>query len=205
AEPLPELIEEEFELSPSGPTSNFDLEVAEPAPAPVASAPARTTRPAARPVIETSGPLSDEDKEFIEEHLGEGRVFRKYGLIDKAADQFEAVIARFPDNVDARKELLEVHKEKGLTAKVAEQSLALAEIFRLKGDVAAAESHEAEAQRLAPEAIPAKAPAPAAPAAARPAARPAPPAPVAKAPPPADEGELMLEEQAAPLVTSDEE
>src|SRR5439155_4942955 len=106
AEPLPELIEEELELSPSGPTSNFDLEVAEPAPAPVASAPARTTRPAARPVIAPSGPLSDQDKEFIEEHLGEGRVFRKYGLIDKAADQFEAVIARFPDNVDARKELL---------------------------------------------------------------------------------------------------
>jgi len=49
-------------------------------------------------------------------------VFRKYGLIDKAADQFEAVVARFPDNVDSRKELLEVYKEKGLNAKVAEQS-----------------------------------------------------------------------------------
>src|SRR5206468_7964881 len=166
AEPMPELIEEEFDLSQGVAASNFDIGISPRAPAPVAAVPGRTTKPAARPAIEVSGTLSDEDKEFIEEHLGEGRVFRKYGLIDKAADQFEAVIARFPDNVDARKELLEVHKEKGLTAKVAEQSLALAEIFRLKGDVAAAESHEAEAQRLAPEAIPAKAPAPAAPAAA---------------------------------------
>ena len=207
AEPMPELIEEEFDLSQGEPASSFDIGISPPAPAP-SSVGGRTTKPAARPMIEASGPLSDDDKEFVEEHLGEGRVFRKYGLIDKAADQFEAVVARFPDNVDARKELLEVYKEKGLNAKVAEQSLALAEIFRLKGDVAAADIHEAEARRLAPEMaapppapVAAKAPAPAA----RPAARPAaPPAPAPKAPP-ADEAELMLEEQAAPLVSTDEE
>jgi tetratricopeptide (TPR) repeat protein len=211
AEPLPELIEEEFDLAQDEVVSNFDIGIVATPSAPVARAPGRATRPASRPAIEASGPLSDEDKEFIEEHLGEGRVFRKYGLIDKAADQFEAVVARFPDNVDARKELLDVYKEKGLGAKVAEQSLALAEIFRLKGDVAAAESHEAEALRLAPEAaapapapVAARAPAAAAPAA-RPAAKPAaPPAPPAKAPP-ADEGELIVEEQAAPLVSGDEE
>ena len=118
AEPMPELIEEEFDLSQGVAASNFDIGISPRAPAPVAAVPGRTTKPAARPAIEVSGPLSDEDKEFIEEHLGEGRVFRKYGLIDKAADQFEAVVARFPDNVDARKELLEVHKEKGLAAKV---------------------------------------------------------------------------------------
>jgi pilus assembly protein FimV len=202
AEPMPELIEEEFDLSQSETESSFELGVAEPSPPPTRTVPppARTTRPASRPAIEASGPLSDEDKEFIEEHLGEGRVFRKYGLIDKAADQFEAVIARFPDNVDARKELLDVYKEKGLAPKVAEQCLALAEIMRLKGDVSAAENYEAEAQRLAPEAAPAppRAPAPAAKAPARPAA----PAPAA---PPVEEGELMLEEQAAPLATGDEE
>lgn len=213
AEPMTELIEEEFDLSQGEAASNFDIGISAPAPAPVAAAPGRTTKPAARPAIEASGPFSDEDKEFIEEHLGEGRVFRKYGLIDKAADQFEAVVARFPDNVDARKELLEVHKEKGLTAKVAEQSMALAEIFRLKGDVAAAESHEAEALRLAPEMaapspapVAAKAPPPAVARApvARPAAKPAaPPAAAAKAPP-VDEDELTFEEH-APLASTDEE
>jgi tetratricopeptide (TPR) repeat protein len=204
-EPMPELIEEEFDLGVQAESSTFDLGVSERAPAPVAGPPGRTTARVRRPAIEASGPLSDEDKEFIEEHLGEGRVFRKYGLIDKAADQFEAVVARFPDNVDARKELLDVYKEKGLMAKAAEQSMALAEIYRLKGDAAAAESHEAEAQRLAPEvAAPpaAKAPAPAP--VAKPAAKPAavrPPAP----PPAAEELELMFEEQAAPIVSSDEE
>ena len=203
AEPMPELIEEEFDLGIQAESGPFDLGVSEPEPAPVASPPGRTTARARRPAIEVSGPLSDEDKEFVEEHLGEGRVFRKYGLIDKAADQFEAVVARFPDNVDARKELLDVYKEKGLAAKAAEQSMALAEIYRLKGDAAAAESHEAEAQRLAPEvsAPPAaKAPAPMAKPAAKPAAMP-PPAPA----PAAEESELMLEEQAAPIVSSDEE
>ena len=63
--------------------------------------------------IQLSDPPSEEDKEFIEEHLAEGRVFRKYGLIDKALDQFDAVIARFPDNVETRLELKEVFEEKG--------------------------------------------------------------------------------------------
>jgi tetratricopeptide (TPR) repeat protein len=200
-EPMPELIEEEFDLGVQAEANTFDLGGAEPAPPPVASPPGRTTAPVSRPAIEASGPLSDEDKEFIEEHLGEGRVFRKYGLIDKAADQFEAVVARFPDNVDARKELLDVYKEKGLSAKAAEQSMALAEIFRLKGDAAAAESHEAEAQRLAPEAAAPPA-ARAAPPAARPAAKaPAPPAPA----PVVDDMELMVEEPSAAPAPRDEE
>ena len=110
-----------------------------------AAARARVQRPAPRPPIEVSGPLSEEEKEFIDEHLAEGKVFRKYGLVDKAADQFEAVVARFPDNVDARQELREVYREKGQGAKAAAQCLALAEIFRLKGDEAAAAEQEAEA------------------------------------------------------------
>jgi hypothetical protein len=57
------------------------------------------------PAIALSGSLSDEDKEFIDEHLAEGRVFRKYGLVDKAADQFDSIVARFPDHVEARLEL----------------------------------------------------------------------------------------------------
>jgi tetratricopeptide (TPR) repeat protein len=204
-EAMPELIEEEFDLGVQVESSTFDIGVSAPAPAPVASPPGRTTAPARRPTIEASGPLGDEDKEFIEEHLGEGRVFRKYGLIDKAADQFEAVVARFPDNVDARQELLDVYKEKGLTAKAAEQAMALGEIYRLKGDAAAAESHEAEAQRLAPEvaappAAKAPAPAPVAKPAAKPVAVP-PPAPA----PAAEESELMFEEQVAPIVSSDDE
>jgi tetratricopeptide (TPR) repeat protein len=174
--------EEELDLSDSAEAPAFA-----PAPSPASAAPsARGAAPAQRPAIEISGPLSEEDQEFVEEHLAEGKVFRKYGLLDKAADQFEAVIARFPDNVDARQELRDVYKEKELPAKVAEQSLALAEIARLKGDAAAAQAHEEEAGVAAPVAVPAEpAPAPAPKKAAAPAAPPA----------PAPQPELELEEE----------
>ncbi|HKC10457.1 MAG TPA: tetratricopeptide repeat protein, partial [Vicinamibacteria bacterium] len=181
------VVEEDFELaSPeAGPTPT--------APPPLAPASAAAPRAA----IELSGPLSEEDQEFINEHLAEGRVFRKYGLVDKSRDQLEAVIVRFPDNVEARQELRDVFKEKGENDKAAEQSRLLAQIFRLKGDAAAAETHAAEARQLSPpppEAAPAPAPAPvAAPAApkATPRKEPAP----APAPPPPEpvEEEIPLE------------
>ena len=145
-----ELMEEEFELDSGAPP-----EAARPAAVAKRLGPAAAAPRPVRPPIAASGPLSDEEKEFIEEHLAEGKVFRKYGLVDKAVDQFEAVVARFPDNVEARQELKELFKEKEQPAKVAEQSLVLAEIFRLKGDEPAAEAQEAEARNLAPAGVPA--------------------------------------------------
>lgn len=120
-------------------------------------APALGGAPAAAPSqsLEQSGPLSDDDKEFIEEHLAEGKVFRKYGLIDKAADQFDAVIARFPDHLETRQELLDVFKEKGEPAKAAEHAVVIAQIHRLRGDAEAAEAAITEARGLAPDAVPA--------------------------------------------------
>src|SRR5262245_47435204 len=117
---------------------------------------------AASRAIEPSGPLSEEDNEFIEEHLAEGKVFRKYGLIDKAADQFEAVVARFPDHLETRQELLDVYKEKSQPAKAAEQAVAIAQIQKMRGDIEAAEAAITEARGLAPEAVPADWGAPAA-------------------------------------------
>jgi len=104
--------------------------------------------------IESSGPLSEEDREFIEEHLAEGKVFRKYGLIDKAADQFEAVIARFPDHLETRQELLDVYKEKNQPTRAAQQSVALAQIYKIQGDLEAAEAAVAEARGLDPAVVP---------------------------------------------------
>jgi pilus assembly protein FimV len=144
--PPDSLVEEDFELA--------SPEEASPA---LASA-------APRPTIELSGPLGEEDREFVDEHLAEGRVFRKYGLVDKAADQFDAVISRFPDNVDARLELRDIFKEKGQTDKAVEQLVAMAEIHRLKGNEAAATQAEGEAEALAPKAVaalPAEVPVPA--------------------------------------------
>ena len=105
--------------------------------------------PEARPAIRQSRGLSDADKEFIEEHLGEGRVFRKYGLLEKAIGQLQEIVTRFPDNVAARVELRDIYSQQGDRDRAADQSLALAEISRLSGDSAAAAAHEAEGRAVA--------------------------------------------------------
>jgi tetratricopeptide (TPR) repeat protein len=120
--------------------------------------------PAARLGLELSPPLSPDDHEFISEHLAEGRVFRKYGLGDKARDQFEAVIGRFPDNLEALSELADIAKEKGDTAGAAQRLRVMAEVHRLKGEADKAARADADADALAgPVAAPAAAPAPIAP------------------------------------------
>ena len=154
APPPDTFVEEDFELAAPE----------EPAPVLGAPGPRPAAAPSARPAIELSGPLNHEDREFVDEHLAEGRVFRKYGLVDKAADQFDAVISRFPDNLEARQELRDIFKEKGQGEKAAEQLEAMAEIHRLKGNDAAAAQAEAEARELSPKAaaaapLPAKTPA----------------------------------------------
>ncbi|MCU0241530.1 MAG: tetratricopeptide repeat protein [Vicinamibacteria bacterium] len=190
-----EIEDEEFDLSmPDSAPLSFDS-------APGAPMRARPGQPApqpaaaAMPTIEASGPLSDEDKEFIDEHLAEGRVFRKYGLIDKAADQFEAIVARFPDNVEARQELREIYTEKGQMAQAHEHSMALAQIFQQRGEPDKAQSFAGSAP------APARAAAPAAPSFVPP---PPPPRPQPAPPPPPapfaaeEEISLEVEEEAFP-------
>jgi pilus assembly protein FimV len=206
AAPAADDMDEEFDLSAVAEEApRLVPEPAVPAKAKAAPVSARPPAPPMAPPgrapIVPTGPLSEEDKEFVEEHLAEGKVFRKYGLVDKAADQFESVVARFPDNIEARQELREVYKEKGVSAKAADQCLALAEIFRLKGDEASAEAQEAEAQRLLPHAA-APVPAPAAPRAKAPAA----PPPVEEDIPFGEEEEITVgEAEEAEEISLDEE
>jgi len=128
--------------------------------------------------IELSGPLSADDEEFIKEHLAEGRVFRKYGLGDKAKDQFEAVLGRFPDNLEALRDLVDLYREKGENEPAAARLRVMAEVHRLKGEPDKAKALDAEAATLAP--------APAPPVAAPvPVPVPVAPAPVTPLPPPA--------------------
>jgi len=111
------------------------------------------------PGIELSGPLSADDQEFIGEHLAEGRVFRKYGLGDKAKDQFEAVLGRFPDNLEALQELVDLHREKGEPEPAAQRLRAMAEVHRLMGDPGKGAPLDAQADALAPPLAPAASPA----------------------------------------------
>jgi tetratricopeptide (TPR) repeat protein len=156
----------------------FDVDLERPVLPPPFAMPPAPVRPAG---IELSGPLSADDKEFIEEHLNEGRVFRKYGLGDKARDQLEAVLSRFPDNLEALQELADLHREKGEDATAAQRLRLMAEVHRLKGDPDTAQRLEADADALAPGTAAPSAPA-APPAAAPPPARVAPAAAPARVP-----------------------
>jgi hypothetical protein len=153
----------------------FDAELDRPAVPPMPPVPEPVARPAGRAGLELSGPLSADDQEFIGEHLAEGRVFRKYGLGDKARDQFDAILGRFPDNLEALRELVDLHREKGESLTASERLRVMAEVHRLKGDAEVAARLDAEADALGGVApAPAAPPAVAAPAAPAPAARPAP-------------------------------
>jgi tetratricopeptide (TPR) repeat protein len=154
-------------------SGGFDLDLAHPAPLPPVVAAAQPPAPAQHG-IELSGPLSSEDQEFIGEHLAEGRVFRKYGLGDKARDQFDAVLSRYPDNTDALQELSDLLREKGEYAAATQRLRVLAEVFRLKGDAARAARVDEEAAALGGPPIPAP---DSAPPAAKPPSAPAPAVP----------------------------
>jgi tetratricopeptide (TPR) repeat protein len=164
-----------------------------PAMPPVPEAVARAGAPAG---LELSGPPSADDQEFIGEHLAEGRVFRKYGLGDKARDQFEAILGRFPDNLEALRELVDLHREKGETQAASERLRVMAEVHRLKGAAEIGARLDAEADALGgpvaapPAAVPAIAPA------AAPAAVPAVAAPAPRPAPPPGGVEITLEEPA---------
>ncbi len=187
--------------------SVFELDLAQPPS--MAAAPAQPARPitaqALRPAagaqaVELSGPLSPEEQEFVSEHLAEARVFRKYGLGDKARDQLEAVLDRFPDHLEGLRELADLHRERGESEAAGQRLRVLQQVLRLKGDTAKAARIDEELGALAgapapsKPASPAAEPAPAKPAVVKPAASVAAPpaAPVRgqrrPAPRPADSG-----------------
>jgi hypothetical protein len=72
-------------------------------------------------------PACDDEphRRIVDEHVAESRVVREYGLVDKAIKELESVLARFPDNLEARTELKEILKERQNKEGAAEQSLAI--------------------------------------------------------------------------------
>ncbi len=132
--------------------------------APDSQAPGGGAPAAADGEIPLSGPLTPEDQEFIDEHLSEGRVFRKYGLTDKARDQFEAALSRFPDNLDARRELVDLHQTRDEQDIAAQHLRAIAQVLRLTGDEDGAAEADAAADAASGPPEEAEAPGAAAPA-----------------------------------------
>ena len=134
-----------------------------------------------------------EDDDFISEHLTEAEVFVKYGLLEKAKDQLQKILAKHPKHIPSHTRLKEIYYEEGDKDKAVAECLALATLLKARNRAEESQDCVNEAIRIDPNnprvkeyaggaAAPAAAAAPA-PAAAAP--RPAKPAPVRPAAPPA--------------------
>lgn len=93
---------------------------------------------------------SNTDREFIEEHLAESRVFRKYGLLDKAEEQVDLVLNRYPNIFDGRFEKKEIFKETERMEEAARECLWLAGVARKDGNESLGKMLSDEAQVLWP-------------------------------------------------------
>jgi tetratricopeptide (TPR) repeat protein len=113
------------------------------APAPPPPKPAMAPAPAA---IEAT----EEEKDFVSEHLIEAEVFTKYGLIDKAIEQLQIIVAKYPNSVLAHQKLKEIYLEKGERDKAVEECVAMSRIFRKQGNQDQAEDLLSEARQINP-------------------------------------------------------
>jgi pilus assembly protein FimV len=149
--PEEEPPEEEAEIAtPKPPPKVAAKSVPHVTPPPEAlSTPVASTHPH-EPAASSAAPPTEEDKEFVSEHLIEAEVFNKYGLIDKAIEQVQMVISRAPNSVQAHQKLKEIYLEKGERDKAVEQCVAMSRIFRKNGDIDQAEDILSEARQINP-------------------------------------------------------
>jgi len=92
----------------------------------------------------------DLDEDFLNEHLTEAEVFLKYGLVEKAREQLQAILDRYPDHLPSLMKMKEVHVEEGRRGKAARCSLRVAQLLREKGESEKAADWEEEARELDP-------------------------------------------------------
>ena len=103
---------------------DFSLETSAPPPRPAAPAPPpQRLQPAVELAAADLGESND-DLDFITEHLTEAEVFAKYGLAEKAAEHLRAVLERAPKNLTAHERLFRILLEEGdvAAARAAAQS-----------------------------------------------------------------------------------
>ncbi len=83
---------------------------------------------------------SDDDLDFITEHLTEAEVFAKYGLSEKAAEHLRAVIDRAPKNTAAYDKLYKMLLDEGDLAEARSIANTLVNLFNDEGDRASSDA-----------------------------------------------------------------
>jgi tetratricopeptide (TPR) repeat protein len=94
----------------------------------------------------------DLDEDFLSEHLTEAEVFLKYGLVEKAREQLQAILDRYPDHLSSLMKMKEVFVEEARKSEAARCSLRVAQLLREKGDSEKASEWEEQARDLDPSA-----------------------------------------------------
>ena len=108
--------------------------------------------PAAGDVVTLEGEDgSDVDPDFVNEHLVEADVFVKYGLHAKAAAHLARIVERYPRTLVAHQRLTELYCEIGQGDACGLQSVQLAEVHRLRGELAEARQVLVRAVTLQPD------------------------------------------------------
>ena len=164
AAPEPDVAGDDFDLDISldlgqlSGTSPAPPPVEDPTPTPLSfkpSAPPPPSVPEIRPVPPSPAPAvsmetTEEEKEFVSEHLIEAEVFTKYGLIDKAIEQLHIITNRYPNSVVVHQKLKEIYLEKGDRDRAVEECVVMSRIFRKQGDLDQAEDLLSEARQINP-------------------------------------------------------
>jgi len=92
----------------------------------------------------------DLDEDFLSEHLTEAEVFLKYGLVEKAREQLQAILDRYPEHLPALMKMKEVRVEEGRKGEAAGLALKVSRLLRDKGDEEKATEWMEQARDLDP-------------------------------------------------------
>src|SRR3954454_9924799 len=110
-------------------------------PAPAPAPPARAAAPPPpqqklQPAVELAAAdlaESNDDLDFITEHLTEAEVFAKYGLAEKAAEHLRAVLERAPTNLTAHERLYKILLDEGDIDAARDAGLAFIDLLMQNG------------------------------------------------------------------------
>ncbi len=131
---------EELEVELESEDAEVEIGSEEVEPEPTAPAQSSAAAPAA----------PKDDKTFVKEHSMEAEVFVKYGLLDKALEQYRLIVKRVPDHLDTRQRMKQIYLELGAREKALLQIVAMVETLEVRGDAEGAAALLEEALAINP-------------------------------------------------------
>jgi tetratricopeptide (TPR) repeat protein len=86
----------------------------------------------------------------IQERLSEAQIFLKYGLVEKAIGELQAVLKEVPDHIQAHQKLIGIYRSLDKKDKLVRQILKLAQVFKDQSDKDTCDNLVDEARQIDP-------------------------------------------------------